>query len=562
MKTYGTFAICEKLDDLDKYIKSQFEVGYFKLDGIPPYVSIKLKKLFPGIRSTSTNPFYFKGTIEEAEDLRWFFKRYPVKFSKESEKELNERANRYIEFVDDTYSLLEENYKPKQAKLKNGKKGYDFQLVSAELFWKVKRLLVADEVGLGKTVTAIIGLTNPDTLPALVCVQSHLQDQWEERINEFCDLKVCKIKGGKPYSLEVADVYIIKYTTITKWLDVLIKMPFKTFITDEVQECRRLESQKSESCAKMAQMTEYSLALSGTPIFNYGDEVWNIYQIIKPDIFPDRDTFAREWCASYTQKLKDPQAMGTYLRDTFSYIRRTKQDVMNEIPPLNKITQTVGYNESDIKQMEKDAKSLALKITEGSFIERGQAAQELSVMVRKATGIAKARDVANFVKILLENGEPVLLAGYHRAVYDIWNKELAQYNPLMYTGSESSKKKQENKDKFVNGESNLMFISLKSGVGLDGLQNRCAYVVFGELDWTPEVHSQVIGRLYRKGQTRQVTAIFLICNSGSDPMVVDILGLKKNQIDGINDPFGKHRVATRDESIIKKYAKNILNKKG
>src|SRR5579884_3848269 len=44
-------------------------------------------------------------------------------------------------------------------------------------------------------------------------------------------------------------------------------------------------------------------------------------------------------------------------------------------------------------------------------------------------------------------------------------------------------------------------MSLRSGAGLDGLQEDCTVGVFGELDWSPEQHRQCIGRLDRDGQT-------------------------------------------------------------
>jgi hypothetical protein len=72
---------------------------------------------------------------------------------------------------------------------------------------------------------------------------------------------------------------------------------------------------------------------------------------------------------------------------------------------------------------------LALKVLSGSFTERGQAARELDMWARRVTGVAKARHVAAYVKILLEAKTPIILGGWHRDVYDIWLKELAPYNP-------------------------------------------------------------------------------------------------------------------------------------
>jgi len=132
----------------------------------------------------------------------------------------------------------------------------------------------------------------------------------------------------------------------------------------------------------------------------------------------------------------------------------------------------------------------------------------------------------------------------------------------MYTGSESIKQKEESKIKFLNGETNLFIISLRSGIGLDGLQKRCRMVVVGELDWSPEVHHQLISRADRDGQEEQVTAIFLTTDCGSDPLIIDMLGLKASQSHGILNPFASGiQEQYTDESRIKLLAKKYLDKK-
>lgn len=55
-------------------------------------------------------------------------------------------------------------------------------------------------------------------------------------------------------------------------------------------------------------------------------------------------------------------------------------------------------------------------------------------MMRQATGIAKAPYVLEFVRMLVESGESVMLYGWHRDVYNIWLERLAEFNPVMYTG--------------------------------------------------------------------------------------------------------------------------------
>ena len=149
--------------------------------------------------------------------------------------------------------------------------------------------------------------------------------------------------------------------------------------------------------------------------------------------------------------------------------------------------------------------------------------------------------------------------GWHLDVYEIWKEELAEWNPIKYAGSE--KQKLLAKQEFTTGNSDVLMMSLRAGSsGLDGLQGYAKYIVFGELDWSGVLHEQAIGRLYRKGQPYQVTAIFLVSDSGSDPVVSDIIGLKRAQQEGISDPFTDGKKQFSDDSIIKKLAKKLIGK--
>jgi hypothetical protein len=60
--------------------------------------------------------------------------------------------------------------------------------------------------------------------------------------------------------------------------------------------------------------------------------------------------------------------------------------------------------------------------------------------------------------------------------------------------------------------------------------------VFGELDWSPRQHDQCIGRLHRDGQDDPVVAYFLTCDHGSDPVVMEALGIKRGQAEPLRDP--------------------------
>jgi CO dehydrogenase/acetyl-CoA synthase gamma subunit (corrinoid Fe-S protein) len=111
---------------------------------------------------------------------------------------------------------------------------------------------------------------------------------------------------------------------------------------------------------------------------------------------------------------------------------------------VQKIHQFVESDSSILDKIKGSAVELAKIILSANQDYRGQkfrAHEEFNILMRQATGIAKAAYVAEFVKPLIESGESVVLYGWHREVYSIWLERLAEYNPVLYTGTESTKEK-------------------------------------------------------------------------------------------------------------------------
>jgi SNF2 family DNA or RNA helicase len=477
---------------------------------------------------------------------------------------LRQQTKNHISEINDLERTLLPEYVPMDVKLKNGYSGRDYQIKGKEIYLKCKRILIGDDIGIGKTMIGILSMLHIPTLPCVVVVQTHLTAQWKYEIERFTNLRVHLMKGTTPYDLPLADVFITKYSCIGGWIDVFRQGVFSSVIFDEVQELRRNESKKYKAAKALSSYATYCLGLSASPIYNYGDEIFNVIDAIKEGGLGRRDDFLREWLDYGGQKVNDPKALGSYLRENFLMIRRTREEVGRELPQVNKIIQTVDYDEDAVKNAEEIATQLAIRVTTGSFVERGVAARDLDIFVRHNTGVAKARGVAEYCKILLDNNEPIVLAGWHRDVYDIWMEELAYYKPVMYTGSESPAQKEKAKEAFISGKTNCFIISLRSGIGLDGLQKRCNTVVIGELDWSPQVHNQVIGRVDRDGRdvNEQVTAIYLVSDCGSDPLIINMLGIKASQSHGIINPLASGiDEQYSDDSRIKLLAQKYLDKK-
>lgn len=531
------------------------EKNRWTIDSLEPHAAIRLKNIFQKIPRWITPPIHLPNIPDQCLDLEWFISRYKLEITNHDLKYLIDQKNAHLNKMEELERILLPDYVPKEFKIKGSLR--DYQSKGVEVYLKNGRLLVGDDIGLGKTLVAIGSFCDLTTLPAAVVCQTHLPNQWKEQIEKFTDLKVHIIKKTTPYDLPKADVYIFKYSNISGWTDIFTTGFFQSLVLDEVQELRRDSSAKYQAGRILSKSVKRVLGLSATPIYNYGDEIFNVLDLINEGCLGSKYEFMREW-GGYNAGISDPKALGTYLRENLFMLRRTREEVGYELPAVNKIIHTVDYDEDAVLKVEGIAKQLAIKVTTGSFIERGQAARELDIMVRQATGVSKAKYVAEYVKLFLENNEPVLLAGWHRSVYDIWLEELKKYKPVMYTGSESAAEKEASKNAFISGETNLMIISLRSGIGLDGLQRRGKIVVIGELDWSPQVMEQLIGRLNRDGQTDQVTAIYLVSESGSDPLMIDLLGLKSSESNAIINPTDALQTVVSDDSRIKALAERLI----
>ena len=415
------------------------------------------------------------------------------------------------------------------------------------------------------TVSAIAAVVEPDYLPALIVPKTDLPGQWAEQVAEFTHLRTHIVKRTKPYELPPADIVICPYSKLSGWIDYAETSGFRSVVFDEIQELRSgAGTAKGAAAQAFARQAQMVLGLSGTPIYNYGEEIWRICDFIEEGCLGDWWDFVREWCRPGPGGkliVNDPQALGTFLRESHLALRRTRGDVGHERKFPSTIIHTVANDDEPLADEAALMASLARQVIAGSFTERGQAAREFDMRMRHATGLAKARHVAAFVKILLAAGQPVLLCGWHRDVYDIWLDELKDHRPLLYTGSESPAKKARTVRAFIEGETNLMIMSLRSGAGLDGLQQRCSTIVFGELDWSPKVHEQCVARLDRPGQERQVDAIYLVADDGSDPAIMGVLGLKSSQSAGIVDPLSAPSEQQADATRIRQLAELYLQGK-
>lgn len=511
-----------------------------------PHVTIIVKRVLPRVKATAAGTLVITDTLDVARDLEWIHSRYPLDMNDRTATALHDRTARWVERQHAVDNILC-GHPGTPLVTEPGRPARDYQLQFVTLTREVRRLVLGDAWGLGKSASGLYVLAEPDALPALVVTLTHLPAQWLDELElAWPGLLGHILTTGTPYDLRercggrTPDVLITNYHKLAGWAPALAGQ-VRTVIFDEVQELRTgTDSLKGTAAANIARDANYAIGLSPGMIYNYGDEAWNIYNIIDPGFLGTREEFGREWCdgGNARGKVKDPAAFGTYLRGSGKFLRRTRADVGREIPDPIQVRQPVDTDPARFAELAGDALQIAQLVldTTADRQRRWTAGGELDWRLRQATGIAKAPYVAAFVRLLLESEDRVLLFGWHRSCYDIWLDQLAEFNPVLYTGSESPKQKRTSQQAFCGGDARVMMMSLRSGAGLDGLQRHCSVAVFGELDWSPEVHNNCIGRLARDDALAAVAAYFMVSDEGADPVMEDVLGLKRSQAEPIRDP--------------------------
>ncbi|MFW6025154.1 MAG: DEAD/DEAH box helicase [Candidatus Woesearchaeota archaeon] len=537
------------------------------IEGDPSAVEMA-KRLFPGSKGMGYGTAKFPANKRNTANLNWFLMRFPLEIKdrekwEESRKEAVEHAIKRNEILK----------KPKKISPPMEFQGelLDYQKEGLSFLLHNERTLLADEMGLGKTVTGLAWLSSLQAYPALIIVPPHLIKQWVSEIRKFLNYtaedknnifnqdqgRVHVLTGLTPYELPPANIYITHYLLLRGWKKILPYFGFKGLIFDEIQSLRHSGTEKYSSASLIAENVENVCGLSGTPIYNEGGEIWNVLNILEYHCLGDWDSFTREWCYGYGNKrVRQPKVLGDFLKREGLLLRRTKKDVLSELPPKRRFIQEIDVDEGLYGSMIGKAVDLAVRSekTEDNF-ESGRLTREAINETRRVTGIAKAKYVCDFVKGLLDAGEKVILYAYHHDVWDIYHKYLDDYRPAKITGKQNSNEKDEAQRNFMDGKTNLIFISLRSASGLNLQQGNV--VVFGELDWSPAIHTQAEDRAHRIGQKDSVLCYYLVCEEGTDQDMIEALGFKVQQFTGI---MGDKTESQEDRMLAQQAAKEHMQK--
>ncbi len=190
--------------------------------------------------------------------------------------------------------------------------------------------LLADEMGLGKTMQVITLLLDvAGKGPNLVVAPASLIYNWEREIATFAPSLTTLVHAGSRRSgdarhLEGFDVVICSYETLDSDKLWMAQIQWNVVALDEAQNIRNPEAKRSVAVKSVK--CHIPVAVTGTPVENYLQDLWSIYEFVLPQLLGSRERFEEV----FPDKVSAAYELGKLIAK-FT-IRRKLEDVKLELP--------------------------------------------------------------------------------------------------------------------------------------------------------------------------------------------------------------------------------------
>lgn len=438
-----------------------------------------------------------------------------------------------------------------------------------DILSKNKAMLIASEMGAGKTAVAINTAIERGDKKILVLCPSSVRSVWQKELLLWAPEMDCNLPdtnspsdpraGWNVVSTSVAhnDKHVIY--RITDWDMVIVDEAhqggFKGYTGMNWSSSRM--GWEFFSRGGIASRSKKVVFLTGTPVPNSPVELWPMAQLMLPSdpVIRTREKFVERYCGGSIKGRFGPIETGSSnlpeLREKLRHliVRRLKKDVLAhlpdkhlkivELPPTSDIKRVLDYETGEIATSKQTIDAIRERMEQAkacnSLKEFEAAKQKLKAagdiakgqlgIYRQKVSIPKATLVAGYVELLLETKAKVIVFYHHTDHGKRLVELLSKYGALRIGGDTPSGKRGEIVRSFQEGSERVMVAQLRAaGAGLT--LTAASEVVLGELDWTPGVVAQAAARSHRPGQTEEVT-IHLICVEGSPDVMVATALIKK-----------------------------------
>ena len=429
------------------------------------------------------------------------------------------------------------------------------------------RAILADEVGLGKTIEACLVLKEYIlrglVRSALVLTPSSLVNQWQEELSEKFGLSF--VTSNDPVFREDPERFwkepfllvSIQTAKSKRHFDAVTARVYDMVIVDEAHHLKN-RSTLNWKLVNAIQKT-FLLLVTATPVQNNLEELYNLVTLLKPGHLKTRKAFKEEFVArGNPTDPRNREKLRQLLKEVM--IRNTRSVTQLHIPPRFAFTIRVdplpdeeafyqGISQFVTEQTDRGSSVLS-KMALRKLLEAAGSSHFASLKMLEKLSLQGLDGTSKQAKKLLEMGRSIRIGGKIRRVIELlqvspeqkiifvnYLATLEYFHQILkehkmphevYRGGMTPAQKRDSIKTFQEG----CPILLATGTGGEGHNLQFCHVMINcDLPWNPMQIEQRIGRIHRIGQENEVQ-IYNFCSAGSlEDYMLEILDRKINMFE-------------------------------
>jgi SWI/SNF-related matrix-associated actin-dependent regulator 1 of chromatin subfamily A len=466
---------------------------------------------------------------------------------------LVERVREDVERATSRLSSADERLDRTDAALAaRGLRLFPYQRIGVRALAPRRGFLLADQMGLGKTVQALIAL--PDRARAVVVAPAAVKGVWRSEAARWRpDLRVSVLSGRGSFRYpEPGEIVVTNYDVLPEASDGRPSVPVLpveppsgvVLVADEahaVKSSKALRTRRLRALSRVIRKAGGSAwLLTGTPLLNRPPELYSVLEAagIAEEAFGSFKRFFYLFNATtgrFGTEWGSPRPEVPELLRKVS-LQRRREAVLPDLP--TKVYRTVptnGLDEALVRRLDEVVESLsAIGIDLAAATSAAEIAQragrvlfEQMSAVRASLATAKIPALLALVEEYEAADEPLVVFSAHRGPVDAL---ASRPGWASITGDTSAEERTRIVADFQAGRLCGLSATIQAG-GTGITLTRSSHVVFVDLAWTPALNEQAEDRVCRIGQSRGVVVTRLVAGHVLDERVSELLSAKEGLIE-------------------------------
>jgi SNF2 family DNA or RNA helicase len=181
----------------------------------------------------------------------------------------------------------------------------------------------------------------------------------------------------QPFDMLVCSYGLLQQEDVS---EMLAGVEWQTIVLDEAQAIKNPATKRSKAAMKL--QGGFKVITTGTPIENHLGELWNLFRFINPGLLGSQDQFNQKF-ANAIERHQDKQARNRLKKLIQPFIlRRTKTQVLDELPARTEITLQVELSAQEMAFYEALRRDAIAKLADSDVQAGAKHLQVLAEIMR------------------------------------------------------------------------------------------------------------------------------------------------------------------------------------